>query len=83
MAAVAALVFWLGYDGGAYALESRTTLAIGVIWTAAIAVALGLWPARQAASSSARRGRAAGGLRGLHARLDCLGVERGEGVRRV
>jgi hypothetical protein len=45
-ALVAALVFWLGYDGGAYGLESRTTLAIGVIWTGAITVALGVWPVR-------------------------------------
>lgn len=42
--AVAGLVFWLAFDGGAYGLESRATVAIAIWWTIVMAVALGLWP---------------------------------------
>lgn len=41
---VAALVFWLAFDGGAYELESRNSLSIVVWWTIIMAVGLGLWP---------------------------------------
>jgi len=37
-------VFWLGFDGGTYELESRATLAIAVWWGILLAVVLGLWP---------------------------------------
>jgi hypothetical protein len=43
-AAVAAAVFWLGFDGGSYGLASRATLAIAVWWAILLAVVLGLWP---------------------------------------
>jgi len=43
-AAVAAVVFWLAYDGGSYGLESRASAAIALWWAAVIAVVLGLWP---------------------------------------
>ena len=41
---VAAVVFWLAYDGGAFDLTSRSTLAIALWWTLAAAVVLSLWP---------------------------------------
>lgn len=46
-ALVATLVFWIGYDGGTYGLEARLTLAVGVIWTGALTVVSGIWPARR------------------------------------
>jgi hypothetical protein len=42
--ALAGLVFFLGYQGGSYALERRSPLAIALWWTVIMAVALGLWP---------------------------------------
>jgi hypothetical protein len=50
--AIGALVFWIAFDGGSYALESRATLAIATWWLILMAVVLGLWPL-------ARPGRAA------------------------
>jgi hypothetical protein len=43
--AVAAVTFWLAFDGGTYRLESRNAFAIAVWWTVLIAVGLGVWPA--------------------------------------
>jgi hypothetical protein len=43
--AVAAVTFWLAFDGGTYRLESRNAFAIAVWWTILIAVGLGVWPA--------------------------------------
>jgi hypothetical protein len=43
-AAVAAVTFWLAYDGGSFELTSRTTLAIALWWALILAVALGFWP---------------------------------------
>ena len=45
--AVAAAVFWIGFDEGSYSLESRSILAIVVLWGAILAFALGLWPLRR------------------------------------
>ncbi|MFN2470695.1 MAG: O-antigen ligase family protein [Gaiellaceae bacterium] len=42
--AVAAVVFWLAYDGGTYSLVSRNTFSIAVWWTLGLGVALGLLP---------------------------------------
>jgi hypothetical protein len=42
--AVAVAVFWIGYDGGSYSLESRGLLAIATLWAILLAVAVGLWP---------------------------------------
>lgn len=44
VAAVAAALFWLAYDGGTYTLASRTTTAIALLWGLALAVGLRLWP---------------------------------------
>ena len=41
-ALVAVALFWVAYDGGAYALPDRNALAIEVWWLAALAIALGL-----------------------------------------
>src|SRR5207237_809778 len=41
----AASVFWLGYDGGGYAVTSYTTAAIVVLWAVAVGAAIGLLPA--------------------------------------
>ena len=41
---MAAVVFWLAFDGGSYGLESRAVAAIVLWWTAGLAVVLGLWP---------------------------------------
>jgi hypothetical protein len=53
-----AVVFWIAYDGGSYAVESRATLAIAVWWTLLMAVVLGLWPL----VTPPRAGVVAGGL---------------------
>jgi O-Antigen ligase len=42
--AVGGAVFWIAFDRGTYALESRATLAIAAWWTILVAVALGIWP---------------------------------------
>jgi hypothetical protein len=42
--AVGALLFWIAFDGGSYALDSRSTLGIAVWWTILVAVGLGVWP---------------------------------------
>ena len=42
--AVAAAVFWLGFDSGTYGLQARSTVAIAVWWAVVMGVALGLWP---------------------------------------
>jgi O-Antigen ligase len=38
-------VFWLGYDGGGYAVTSYATAAIVVLWALAVGAAIGLLPA--------------------------------------
>lgn len=38
------LVFWLGYNGGSYNLQSWTKVAIVVWWASFIGVAAGIWP---------------------------------------
>ena len=43
-ALVAAIVFWLAFDGGSYGLESRAVAAIVLWWAVGLAVVLGLWP---------------------------------------
>ncbi|MGE5689084.1 MAG: hypothetical protein ACM33B_00850, partial [Pseudomonadota bacterium] len=43
--AAAAVVAATAYDRGGFAVESRTTLALGVWWLLLLGVALGLWPA--------------------------------------
>src|SRR5688500_15582733 len=45
--AVAASLFWVAFDDGSYSLESRSILAIVVLWGALLAFALGLWPLRR------------------------------------
>jgi O-antigen ligase len=42
--AVAAVVFWVAFDGGSYSLSSRATLSIAIWWTILMAIVLGLWP---------------------------------------
>jgi hypothetical protein len=42
--AVAALVAWAGWSGGAYALANRGSLAIAVWWAVALFVAVGVFP---------------------------------------
>ena len=42
--AVAAIVFWLAFDGGTYSLESRGSLSIAVWWAVIVAVGLGFLP---------------------------------------
>ncbi len=42
--AVGAILFWIAFDGGSYALDSRSTLGIAVWWTILVAVGLGVWP---------------------------------------
>lgn len=39
---VAAAVFWAAYDGGSYALSSRATLGIAVLWGIVVGVGLGV-----------------------------------------
>lgn len=41
VAAVAAAVFWIGYDGGGYGLASRSSVAIVVWWVVLLSVATG------------------------------------------
>ena len=43
--AVAAVSFWLAYDGGSFGLTTRNTVSIAVWWLVIVALALGLWPA--------------------------------------
>ena len=42
--AVAAVFFWLAYDGGTYGVPNRTTAAVLVWWGILVAVAVRLWP---------------------------------------
>lgn len=42
--AVAAVVLWVGMDGGGYALESRNTLAIIAGWALVLGAGLMIWP---------------------------------------
>jgi tetratricopeptide (TPR) repeat protein len=58
MLAVAAAIFWIGFDGGSYDAISRGTLAITVWWIVAVAVGLGLWPRARIPAAAL----AAGGL---------------------
>jgi O-antigen ligase/polysaccharide polymerase Wzy-like membrane protein len=51
-AAVAAAVFFIALDGGAYTLSARHTLAVGVWWLVACAVAFGLGEAKRFASGA-------------------------------
>jgi O-Antigen ligase len=44
MGGAAAVVFWLGYDGGSYTLQSWTKAAIVTWWTVLIGVAAGVLP---------------------------------------
>lgn len=37
---MAALVFWAGYDGGSFSVQSRCTLAVAVLWAIVVGVAL-------------------------------------------
>jgi hypothetical protein len=39
---VAAVVFWVAYDGGSYALPSRTTLAIAILWGIVVGLGFGV-----------------------------------------
>lgn len=39
---VAAAVFWVAYDGGSYALPSRTTLAIAILWGIIVGLGFGV-----------------------------------------
>jgi O-antigen ligase/polysaccharide polymerase Wzy-like membrane protein len=43
--ALAAGVFWLAWDEGAYGLTSRNSVAVVVLWAIVLASAAGLWPA--------------------------------------
>jgi tetratricopeptide (TPR) repeat protein len=42
--AVAAGIFWVGYDHGGYGLTSRGSIAVVVLWGLALAVSASLWP---------------------------------------
>ena len=42
--AVAGALFGVAYDGGAYALTTRNTIAVLVLWALATGVAIGIWP---------------------------------------
>lgn len=42
--AVAGALFAVAYDDGGYALTSRNTIAVLVLWTLATGVAIGFWP---------------------------------------
>lgn len=44
-ASVAAAIFWLGYEGGAYGLSTRGSFAIAVWWVVLLVAALALVPA--------------------------------------
>ena len=41
---MAAITFWLAFDGGSYGLDSRAVAAIVLWWAAGLTVVLGLWP---------------------------------------
>ena len=45
VAAIAGAVAWLAYDEGTYALTSRISVAVIVLWGLVLASALGFWPA--------------------------------------
>ena len=45
VAAIAAGVFWIAYDGGSYGLTSRNSIAVIVLWGLVLASAVGFWPA--------------------------------------
>jgi O-Antigen ligase/Tetratricopeptide repeat len=42
--AVAAVFFWIAFDGGSYGVASRATLAIAIWWAIVMTIALGVWP---------------------------------------
>lgn len=44
VALVAGVIFWIAYDGGAYAEQSRNSVAIGIWWLVLLGVLLGVWP---------------------------------------
>jgi hypothetical protein len=43
-AAVAGAIFAIAYDDGGYALTTRNTIAVLVLWTLAAGIAIGVWP---------------------------------------
>jgi O-Antigen ligase len=77
--AVAGIVFWLGFDGGSYGLDSRATLAIATWWSILIAVVLGLWPLVR----PPRAALLAGGLLGGFAVLTLASMTWAESAERV
>ena len=46
------LVFWLGYDGGSYNLQSWTKVAIVVWWALFVGVVAGIWPRARIGSAA-------------------------------
>jgi O-antigen ligase len=42
--AVAAAVFWLGFDGGSYDAVARGSIGVALLWALTIGVGIGLWP---------------------------------------
>ena len=44
MLGIAGATFWLAYDHGGFAIQSRGPFAIGVWWTALFGIAIGVWP---------------------------------------
>lgn len=77
--AVAAAVFWVGFDAGSYSLESRAILAIVVLWGTMLAFVLGLWPLRRPPLAA----RVAGGLLGAFALFTGLSVFWAESAERA
>ena len=77
--AVAAAVFWIGFDAGSYSLESRAILAIVVLWGTMLAFVLGLWPLRRPPLAA----RVAGGLLAAFALFAGLSVFWAESAERA
>ena len=72
-ALVAAAVFLLAYDAAGYRLESRTTAAIVLVWSASLAVVLGLWPVVRPPRGRARDARPPRGVLRLARGSRCSG----------
>lgn len=62
--AVAAACFWIAYDGGGYALASRSELAIAVLWAIVLGLASGILPVVRPTAPSLIAGGFLAGLAG-------------------
>lgn len=45
--AIAAATFFVAYDGGGYALTSRDSVAVLLLWSLAVGIGFGFWPRRR------------------------------------